>query len=174
MIKYKLILFFFFLVSFAQAQLSKETKLIDGICNQIDKDTLLKKKILKQEQFMEAITDNGGSLTIYHKKNIVFRITEWVGLSNKVIINNYYFQNGKLIFVSAEELMYERNTVTGEITGTFSKDNRFFGQYYFKSGKLFDEESLGHNRFEDDEHYNAEKEFINSAKKFLNLFYRRQ
>lgn len=158
------------MVSSSEAQLSKEVKIIDAICREVTKNSSLQRKIFDQEKFMEIATDNGGSLTIYHKKNIVFRITEWVGLSNNVIINNYYFQKGQLIFVSAEELMYERNTVTGETTGTFSKENRFFGQYYFKNRKLFDEESLGHNRFEDDEHYNAEKEFINSAKKFLNLF----
>jgi hypothetical protein len=122
---------------------------------------------------MEQVTDNGGELTIYFKNNIVYRITEWVGLSFGVIINNYYFQNKQLVFVSDEELMYERNPVTGEITGNFSKDNRFYGRYYFKNGKLIDEESLGHNRFEDDEHHDAEKEFLLSAKKYLNIFYKK-
>jgi hypothetical protein len=150
------------------AQLPKQVKQIDSICKAIDKDVTLKKKIYEQEEFMENVTDNGGKLTVYHKNNVVYKITEWVGLSGYVVINSYYFQAEKLTFVKDEEEMYEKNA-TGETTGKFSKENRFVGKYYFKNGKLFTEESLGHNRFEDDKN-NPEKEFNQSAKRFLFLF----
>lgn len=150
------------------AQLPKQVKQIDSICKAIDKDVTLKKKIYEQEEFMENVTDNGGKLTVYHKNNVVYKVTEWVGLSGYVVINSYYFQAEKLIFVKDEEEMYEKNA-TGETTGKFSKENRFVGKYYFKNGKLFTEESLGHNRFEDDKN-NPEKEFNQSAKRFLLLF----
>ena len=151
------------------AQLPKQVKQIDSICKAIDKDVTLKKKIYEQEEFMENVTDNGGKLTVYHKNNVVYKIIEWVGLSGYVVINSYYFQAGKLIFVRDEENMYERNPITGETTGKFSKDNRFVGRYYFNNGKLVNEESLGHNRFEED-NANPEQEFNQSAKRFLYLF----
>ena len=150
------------------AQVSKQVRQIDSICKAIDKDAMLKKKVYEQEEFMENVTDNGGKLTIYYKNNVVYKITEWIGLSSYVVINSYYFQSGRLIFMRDEEEMYERNA-TGETTGKFSKENRFVGKYYFKNGKLFTEESLGHNRFEDDKN-NPEQEFNQSAKRFLDLF----
>ena len=118
---------------------------------------------------MDHVTDNGASLTVYHKNGTVHRITEWVGLSGHVVIIDYYFKAGKLVYVRDEELVYERNE-KGETTGKFSKDDRFLGQYFFRNNQLFDAESLGHNRFEDDEHNNAEKEFIAAAKKYLSIF----
>lgn len=150
------------------AQLSKQSKQIDSICKAIDKDVTLKKKVYEQEEFMENVTDNGGELTVYYKGNVIYKITEWVGLSSYVVINTYYLQNNRLIFVKDEEYFYERNS-TGETTGKLSKDSRFIGKYYFKNGKLFDEESLGHNRFEDDKN-NPEQEFNQSAKRFIQLF----
>nr|WP_294902510.1 hypothetical protein [uncultured Lacibacter sp.] len=170
MIKQFIILLLLFSCGKSFAQLSAQAKQIESACKLIDKDSSLQKKIYEQEEFMDHVTDNGASLTVYHKKGTVHRITEWVGLSDYVVIIDYYFKAGKLVYVRDEELMYERNAATGEITGKFSKDSRFVGQYFFRNDKLFDEVSLGHNRFEDDEHNNAEKEFTASAKKYLLLF----
>ena len=162
---------FLFINSVAvHAQLSAQAKQIEAACKLIDKDSSLQKKVYEQQEFMDHVTDNGASLTVYHKNGTIYRITEWVGLSYYVIIIAYYFKSGKLIYVRDEELMYERNPVTGETTGKFSKENRFLGQYFFRNDKLFDEVSLGHNRFEDDEDNDAEKEFISSSKKYIALF----
>ena len=146
------------------AQLSLQAKQIESTCKAIDKDNTLQKKVYEQEDFMDHPTDNGGSLTVYHKNGTVYRITEWVGLSGHVVIINYYFKTDKLVYVRNEELPYERNAVTGEITGKFLKNNRFLGKYLFRNDKLFEEISLGHNRFEDDEHNHAEEEFTAAAK----------
>ncbi|MEJ8817128.1 hypothetical protein [Lacibacter sp. H407] len=157
----------------AVAQLSIQAKQIESFCKLIDKDSSLKKKVFEQEEFMDHVTDNGGSLTFYYKKGIVYRITEWIGLSGYVVIMDYYFQSGKLVYVRDEEFTYERHPVTGDLTGKFSQDDRFLGKYFFRNNKLFDQVSLGHNRFEDDEHNDAEKEFTTSAKKHLSLFYKK-
>ncbi|NCU04984.1 MAG: hypothetical protein GXC73_13455 [Chitinophagaceae bacterium] len=170
MIKQFIILLLLFSCSKSFAQLSAQAKQIESACKLIDNDSSLQKKIYEQEEFMSHVTDNGASLTVYHKNGAVYRITEWVGLSGYVVIIDYYFKAGKLVYVRDEELMYEQNPLTSEITGKFSKDGRFLGQYFFRNDKLFDEVSLGHNRFEDDEHNNAEKEFTASAKKYLLLF----
>lgn len=164
-----LILSFLFCFSSLYAQVPVLKKQIDSSCKVIDRDDGLKKKIYEQEAFMDHATDNGGSLTIYYKNKNVYKIEEWVGLSGYVVINTYYFQNNQMVFVKDEEYMYERNPGTGETTGKFSKDNRFIGKYYFKNGKLIHQESLGHNRFEDDDN-DPEQEFNRAAKKFLRLF----
>ncbi len=164
---------FLFINSVAvHAQLSAQAKQIAAACRLIDKDSSLQKKIYEQEEFMDHVTDNGASLTVYHKSGTVYRITEWVGLSSYVVIIDYYFKAGKLVYIRDEELMYERDAATGETTGKFSKENQFLGLYFFRNDRLFDEVSLGHNRFEDDEQNDAEKEFISSAKKYLKLFYK--
>ncbi|WP_164972677.1 hypothetical protein [Lacibacter luteus] len=163
-------LFLLFNCGKAIAQLTVQAKQIESSCKLIDKDSSLQKKVYEQEEFMDHVTDNGASLTVYYKNGTVYRITEWVGLSSYVVIMDYYFLSGKLVYVRDEELVYERNAVTGETTGKFSKDDRFLGKYFFKNDKLFDEVSLGHNRFEDDEKHNAEKEFLASSKKYLALF----
>lgn len=164
---------FLFCVNLGYAQISKQTKQIDSICARIDSDKLLKRKVFEQEAFMDHITDNGATLSIYYKGNTVFKIEEWVGLSSYVVINTYYFQNNQLVFVKDEGFMYERHPVTSETTGKFSRDGRFIGKYYFKNGKLIHEKSLGHNRFEDDDQNDPEKEFTASAKKYLPFFYKK-
>lgn len=169
MVKIFLLVFLFFNCTAGLAQLSAQAKQIAAACKFIDKDSSLEKKIYEQEEFMDHVTDNGASLTFYHKNGTVHRITEWIGLSGHAIIIDYYFKAGKLIYVRDEELVYERNA-KGETTGKFSKDDRFLGQYFFRNDQLFDAESLGHNRFEDDEQHDAEKEFIASAKKYLSIF----
>jgi hypothetical protein len=155
-------------VAFVKAQQPNIRKQTDSICKAIDKDIHLKKKIFGQESFMEQVTDEGGELTVYHKNNLVYRIKEWVGLSYGVIIRNYYFKSKELLFVKEEEYLYEADAAGNSKKNKLSKKPGFIGKYYFKNGKLIDEESLGHNRFEDEKN-DAEKEYILLAKKYLNL-----
>lgn len=49
------------------------------------------------------VTDNGQELTGYYKAENLKKIVHWIGLSSKKIINEYYFENGSLIFVSSSE-----------------------------------------------------------------------
>jgi hypothetical protein len=51
------------------------------------------------EAFLGHGTDNGGSLIGYYKGYNLRKVVEWVGLSNRVIQNEYYFEKAKLIFV---------------------------------------------------------------------------
>jgi hypothetical protein len=159
-----LMAFLIFYVAFAKAQLPSVRKQIDSICKAIDKDVQLKKKLYEQEAFMDQVTDEGGELTVYYKNNLVYRIKEWVGLSYGVTIVNYYFKSKELLFVKEEEYLYEADQEANINKEKLSKKPGFVGKYYFRKGKLIDEESLGHNRFEDDQHHDAEKEFLSSAK----------
>jgi hypothetical protein len=165
----KLIVF----VALAKAQQPFIRKQTDSICKTIDKDVQLKKKIFAQEDFMEKVTDEGGELTVYYKNTLVHRIKEWVGLSYGVIIRNYYFINKELLFVKEEEYLYEADEAGNIHKKKLSKKPGFLGKYYFLKSKLIDEESLGHNRFEDNEHHDAEKEYLASSKRHLSLFYKK-
>lgn len=73
------------------------------------------------------------------------------------------------MFVKEEEYSFEMDKTKDE---KLSNKPGFVGKYYFKKGKLIDQESLGHNRFEDEKN-NAEQEFLSLAKKYLALFYKK-
>lgn len=89
------------------------------------------------EEFLGHGTDNGSSLTGYFENDTLKKIIEWVGLSNKIIQNEYYLDNGKLIFVYSTDSRYKYNDSTQSFD--YSKlDIVFKGRYYFSNGKLID------------------------------------
>ena len=49
------------------------------------------------EEFLGHGTDNGGSLKGYYKGDSLKKIIEWVGLSNRVVQNEYYLDKDKLV-----------------------------------------------------------------------------
>ncbi|PSL26422.1 hypothetical protein [Chitinophaga ginsengisoli] len=89
------------------------------------------------EEFLGHATDNGGSLTGYYKGDTLKKVVEWVGLSNRVIQSEYYFEQNKLFFVYSTESRYRFNDSTQSFD--YSKlDKTFNGRYYFSNGKLID------------------------------------
>jgi hypothetical protein len=89
------------------------------------------------EEFFGHGTDNGGSLTGYYKGDSLKKVIEWVGLSNRVVQNEYYFDKGKLFFVYSTESRYRFNDSTESFD--YSRlDKAFNGRYYFSNGKLID------------------------------------
>ena len=118
------------------------------------------------EEFLGHGTDNGGSLTGYYKGDSLKKVIEWVGLSNKVIQNEYYFDNDKLIFVYSTESRYKFNDSTQSFD--YSKlENVFKGRYYFDHDKLID-------TILNDKEYVATKkpdsvDFLTSSKGYLRL-----
>lgn len=89
------------------------------------------------EEFLGHGTDNGGSLKGYYKGDSLKKIVEWVGLSNRVVQNEYYFNNGKLVFVYSTDSRCKANDKTGEIDcSKFDKVNK--ERYYFNGDKLID------------------------------------
>ena len=87
------------------------------------------------EIFLKHATDNGGTLTGYFKSDTLHKIVEWVGLSNRVVQNEYYFDKGNLVFVYATEKKYAYNDSLQSLD--YSKlVPSFFGRYYFKNGQL--------------------------------------
>jgi hypothetical protein len=118
------------------------------------------------EEFLGNATDNGGSLKGYFKADSLKKIVAWVGLSNRVVENEYYFDKGKLVFVYSTDSRYKYNDSTGE--PDYSNFAEVFkGRYYFSSGKLI------HAILTDKEHEKSRKEdaeeFLSSSKEFMKI-----
>lgn len=89
------------------------------------------------EAFLGHATDNGGSLTGYYKGDSLKKVIEWVGLSNRVVQNEYYFDKDKLFFVYSTESRFRFIDSTQSFD--YSKlDYAFNGRYYFGNDKLID------------------------------------
>ena len=120
----------------------------------------------ESEDFLGHNTDNGGSLTAYYKDDSVKKIIEWVGLSNKIIQNEYYLNNDKLIFVYSTEEMYRFNERTQNFD--YSKlDSVFKGRYYFEKEKLID--TIFNNKQHEETKEQDADTFLTSSKSYLKL-----
>jgi len=118
------------------------------------------------EEFLGHGTDNGGSLKGYYKGDSLKKIIEWVGLSNRVVQNEYYLDKDKLVLVYSTDSHYKFNYSTGEFD--YSKfTNVFKGRYYFSNGKLIDA-VLSDKELENDKQDDAE-EFLASSEKYITL-----
>lgn len=145
-------------------------KEIQQLVKNIDSYKLNDSVELKNEDFLEDMTDGGGSLTGYLLNKKLLKIREWVGLSWGVLEVNFYFDNEQLIFVRETEdhFQIDSNGVNHSKIGL-----RFQGEYYFNKNKLVDEVSLGHNRFEDDTN-DPVKEYLQRAKQNRELLLKRK
>lgn len=157
------------LLQISSAQKPPLAKKFDLVCKTIDSNKTLNTIKFNNEEFMDQVTDEGGMLTIYYSGNNIYKITEWIGLSSEVMIHNFYFHQNKLILVKDEEWFYAYDDKNGINKKVLAKDNHFRGLYYFSNNKLIYQESLGHNRFEDDRN-DAEAEFLSRVKEYINLF----
>jgi hypothetical protein len=118
------------------------------------------------EEFLGHGTDNGGSLKGYYKGDSLKKIIEWIGLSNRVWQNEYYFDGGKLVFVYSTGGRCKSNNKTGEID--CSKFGRVTnGRYYFNDDKLIDA-LLSDKEDEKKKHQNA-RDFLTSSKDYIGL-----
>ena len=107
-----IVLLFLFDKSFAQSKEDRSHKIF-AIKKTYQKINSYKKyniiTIDDGEKFLGNNTDNGASLTGYFTGDTLKKIAEWVGLSNRVIQNDFYFKNDQLVFVYAIEKNYHCN-----------------------------------------------------------------
>jgi hypothetical protein len=118
------------------------------------------------EEFLGHVTDNGGNLKGYFKGDSVKKIVEWVGLSNRVVQNDYYFDKGKLVFVYSTDKTYRFNYKTEEFD--YSKFDKVISRrYYFNNDKLIE------TILRDKEHEKTKQEdaadFLSFSKNFIKL-----
>lgn len=143
------------------SQIREIQKYVNQICKQKFKDSLE----LENEEFMENMTDGGGSLTGYFQDGKLLLIKEWIGLSYGVTQHSFYFNKDRLVYVlELEDDFY----VDSSGTDHSRFDQHFRGNYYFSNNRLVDMVSLGHNRFEIDTN-DPEKEFLQLAAGYQKL-----
>jgi hypothetical protein len=75
--------------------------------NQFDAIKFTDSVLLENEEFMQNPTDGGGSLTGYFHQEQLVKISEWIGLSYGIRQNDYYYDNGQLIFNREKEKYFE-------------------------------------------------------------------
>ncbi len=93
----------------------------------------LKKRVLENEEFLDNITDGGGTLTFYSKKDTVVKIVELIGLSFGNTTREFYFNNGKLIFIYGKVCNFVQKD-GGDLD--YKKTHTTFeGRYYIKDNK---------------------------------------
>lgn len=120
---------------------------------------------LNNEEFLGHTTDGGGQLTGYFKDNEVSKIIERVGLSYGAMNLEYYFLNGKLIFVNEREGNFPDSNNDGTLNHT-KLETVFQKHYYFHEEKLIDSQTTGERRFSAD---TKPGDLINTVTKHIEL-----
>lgn len=163
-----------FTLCFAAASGQSKAKLLGAIRKEfkdINSDTTLKKVVLTDEEFLDQIPDGGGELTGFYKTGELKKIKSWIGLSSGNAVFEFYFKDGKLIFVYEQfySFVYDKKQEELRLDTT---ERTFEGRYYFADGKLIAQTTTGHNRFEDD-HINPQKRLLTEAAEHKKLLTRR-
>ena len=120
--------------TFAQAD-SIVIKKIHKTVEQINKDSGYTTRTLDNEEFMGQMTDGGGQVTGYFKKEQLVKIDEFIGLSSCVNNTTYYLKDNKLIFAytQGKEFQYVDSIATfNSSIQTVTMECRF----YFENGKM--------------------------------------
>ncbi len=71
-------------------------------------------------------------------------------LSYGIETYDYYFNNERLMFIYETFYLFMINDSLGTVDQTKTELN-FIGTYYFINNKLIDSETVGHNRFENED-----------------------
>ncbi len=93
---------------------------------------------LNNLDYLKHTPDNGAQIKGYFKNDTLYKLVEWIGLSEEAIVTEYYLWNEKLIFVykvgKQYRTMYDDQ---GNMIGyDYSKlDIKYEIRYYFEDGK---------------------------------------
>lgn len=136
--------FVFSLSSFCQTQ-SEQVNLIRKAYYAINSNKTLKKVTLKNEEFLENVTDSGAELCGFYKSGQIQKIKQWVGLSNGIQTIDFYFKSGELIFVykTYSSFVYDNEKQELDYSKT---ENLLKCRYYFKNKKLIYHIVAGENQ----------------------------
>jgi hypothetical protein len=174
--------FLAFLFTAASGQEKNDTiREIEKIVLAVNLDTNFQVVILKNEAFLDSgfIKQPGigfGTLTGIFKNNAVYKIHEYTGIKqmNDFATTDYYFSEGKLIFVSESENYGPEIMIdsAGTIDHKISEPD-FEGFYYFHNDKLFKRITKGEQRILPNEKYfdsqSKEGQLLTTAQKYLEL-----
>jgi hypothetical protein len=122
-------------------------KIIEQVDN-INKEKDFRKVTLRNEEFMENMTDGGGEMTGFYKNGVISKVYQRIGVSYGIYFIEYYYEDNMLIFVTEKFDQYAYDSLNSI---DYSKtENILKGLYYFDSGKVIYSTSTGHDRFEED------------------------
>jgi len=147
-----------------------KVKNIREIFNRINATKQLSTKKLENEEYLDHMTDGGGELTGYYKDDTLYKIIDWVGISSGVIKDEYYFSEGKLVFVYEAQDRFVYNDSLKE--RDYSKQRTVFeGRYYFYNSRLIHVIKKGGPFSRGFDHSNEAiaGEFLDEARKYSSL-----
>lgn len=149
--------------SFAQTR-DQKIAAIRQEFHKISRDSLLKSFTLNDpEDFLGEATDGGGNLRGFFKNDTLVRITLTVGVSYGEKSEDFYFRNGKLIFVYETEMNFPHDS----LGFNYEKIVLVFeGRYYFDNDKLIDKIQKGKRLIQKDI---SPRELLDEATKFSKL-----
>ncbi|MDD5571295.1 MAG: hypothetical protein PHD97_09100 [Bacteroidales bacterium] len=144
-ISYTLALLFFCILVVAQQDYNSIMIKTWGYVNLIDSDSSYQTKTLTNKQFMEQMTDGGGSLTGYFKNGKLVKIKEQIGLSSCIITTEYYLKDNELIFVFTEgkEFLYVDSLKTFD---SKTQTPTMTYKCFYKDGELIKKDLKGQTR----------------------------
>lgn len=133
----------------------------------IDEEKDYEVATLENNDFLCRMTDGGGELSGYFMDDHLMKMEARIHTSLGIRTFRYYFSRGRLFYINEffEQFSYEPATDTINYSET---ELTFNGHYIFRDEKLSDYETLGHNRFEDEEIDPAEILLV-EAKKYKQL-----
>jgi hypothetical protein len=133
----------------------------------INRDSTLKKVTMENEEFPEQlVTDGGRELTGYYKNGQVKKIRHWVGISHGNQIKEFYFHDGKLVFVYEQFDSFPFDGKKGEHIRYMTKTT-FEGRYYFNNDKLIERKITGKKQY--DGITDPAKALLSEASEYLKL-----
>lgn len=132
-----------FLLWLLPAAASAQIADIRKICTTINTDTGYQHIRLDNESYLEEMTDRGGSLEGLYKKEQLKKMISWIGYSNRIVITEYYFDKGQLIFVYEVEKTFPLDGKTGGLDEAHPGIS-YEGRYYYWRGKKIEEKVSGH------------------------------
>lgn len=146
------------LAAFAPQETAKQIQSIRQSYAAINRKQALYRKVKRE---LSGFSTEGGELTAYFEgQNIVKMLAIYYGEMGRTQ-EEYYFREGKLIFVLGTEKRYNR-PLTGKVVSTklsrFYFDNDKLIRWIDPSGKLMAGDSA--------EYQQQEKDYVETAKKF--------
>ncbi|HMQ68977.1 MAG TPA: hypothetical protein PKA90_08235 [Ignavibacteria bacterium] len=147
------LIFFFLIIYQPEISVSQDKEeLIEIIREELEDihlDTSLRSITLINEEFLQNMTDGGGELTGFYNEKSISKIYRSIGISNGVMITEFYYKKSKLIFIREKFNSYVYDDVTGSFDYT-KINTAYSGSYYFKEGEIFNSSVKGKRNFGDE------------------------
>lgn len=122
---------------------------IQTFINKVNSEVTSSKKItVENEELMDQMTDGGGELTGYFTNGEIRKMELRIGLSYGISELEFFYKDSKLFFILETFRQFKYNEENGSFNYSETAQT-FRGEYLFTNP--FDYETLGHNRFENDE-----------------------